>query len=100
MKGRLQFVLLAVMFAGGAMWLGEGRAAGSGGPQLPAPDYDSGWVAVVQSGTLVLEHNLDTSTDYMMVDLQFKASPQLGLAGINNQFYGTSPFGAPPYISG
>jgi hypothetical protein len=97
---RLQTIVLAAVLAGGALGLGDGRAAGPGGPNLPAPAYDSGWVEIEQNGTLVLQHGLGTSTDNMVVDLQFKASPVLGLAGINNQFYGTSAFGAPPDIAG
>ncbi|NIM90239.1 MAG: hypothetical protein GTO17_04745 [Candidatus Aminicenantes bacterium] len=64
-------------------------AAGRGGPKLPPPAYDSGWVVIDPTSTLTLNHNLGIHPDSLVVDLQFMASPILGEAGINNQFYGT-----------
>jgi hypothetical protein len=100
MKLHVLTLAVAAALAGSGLWLGESRAAGPGGAQLPAPAYDSGWVAIDPSATLTLHHDLATSTDNMLVDLQFKASPLLGLAGVNNQFYGTAAFGPPPNIVG
>lgn len=56
---------------------------------FPPPAYDSGWVSIAPTATLTLYHGLDIHPDNLVVDLQFTASGDLGLAGVNNQFYGT-----------
>lgn len=103
------FMTMALLGLAGPAGAGEGGIAGrverleaavaalqsqvaaleSQAAMLPRPAYDSGWQPLAPSGTLVLLHNLGTTTDRMMVDLQFRASAILGEAGINNAFYGT-----------
>jgi hypothetical protein len=90
----LGFVQAATAGAGGIAGRVEALEAAVAALQsqattLPPPAYDSGWRAIAQTATLVLQHNLGTSTDKMVVDLQFRASAVLGDAGINNEFYGT-----------
>jgi hypothetical protein len=60
--------------------------------QMPKPDYNSGWVSLINDAGIQLNHYLGGDTSDYLVDLQYK-SP---VYGINHIFYGGGDFGNNP----
>jgi hypothetical protein len=50
-------------------------SSGTDGAPFPRPAYDSGWRAINQDQSIVLNHSIGGNPDDYLVDLQFKAGP-------------------------
>jgi hypothetical protein len=59
------------------------------------PGYDSGWVSLGQNEAKTLVHNLGSSAEYYVVDMQYRNS---GVEGINQRYYGGMDLGIYPSV--
>jgi hypothetical protein len=57
---------------------------------IPAPDYNSGWVDIAPDSTVTLNHDLGGDVNTYLVDTEYRSQ---SVDGVNLRYYGGSDFG-------
>lgn len=89
MNARIKTVLMGLALLGAAQVVVPGQSLLIPfNSQFPAPDYDSGWVAMDPATFLTLQHGLGGDTDSYLVDFQQRS----GASANHNCSVGVSQF--------